>query len=41
MYDAMIVSAALQAGCETLWSEDMQSGLQVDGSLTISDPFRR
>lgn len=38
-YDAMIVSAALAAGCETLWSEDMQHGMPVDGRLTIRNPF--
>jgi predicted nucleic acid-binding protein len=39
LYDAMIVAAALQADCETLWSEDMQHGLVVDGRLRIADPF--
>lgn len=39
-YDAMIVAAALQAGCDTLWSEDMQQGLEVDGGLRIVDPCR-
>ena len=38
-YDAMIVAAALQAGCDTLWSEDMKDGLQVDGRLRIVNPF--
>jgi predicted nucleic acid-binding protein len=40
LYDAMIVSAALQAGCETLWSEDMQHGMTLDEGLRISNPFR-
>lgn len=39
IYDAMIVAAALQADCETLWSEDMQHGLIVEGRLRIADPF--
>ena len=39
IYDAMIVAAALQADCETLWSEDMQDGLIVEGRLRIADPF--
>ena len=39
MYDAMIVASALHAGCDTLWSEDMQHGLNVDRSLTIRNPF--
>jgi len=40
LYDAMIVAAALQAGCETLWSEDMQHGLVVEGRLRVTNPFR-
>lgn len=40
IYDAMIVAAALEAGCDTLWSEDMQDGLRVDDGLTIRNPFR-
>jgi predicted nucleic acid-binding protein len=38
-FDALIVSAALRAGCETLWSEDMQDGLLIEGRLRISNPF--
>ncbi len=38
-FDAMIVAAALQAGSETLWSEDMQHGLTVEGRLKITNPF--
>jgi predicted nucleic acid-binding protein len=37
-YDSMIVAAALEAGCDTLLSEDMQSGLKI-GSLMIINPF--
>lgn len=40
LYDAMIVAAALSAGCDTLMSEDMQDGLRVEGLLTIRNPFR-
>ena len=46
IYDANIVAAAAQAGCEVLYSEDMQHGLSVqiparfgDGSLSIKNPF--
>lgn len=39
IYDAMIVSAALLAQCDTLWSEDMQDGLVVEERLTIRNPF--
>ena len=38
-YDALIVAAALEAGCDTLYSEDMQHGRVLAG-LTIVDPFR-
>jgi predicted nucleic acid-binding protein len=40
IYDSMIVAAALQADCDTLWSEDMQDGLVVDAKLRIVNPFR-
>jgi predicted nucleic acid-binding protein len=39
VYDAMIVASALLAGCTTLWSEDMQDGLLVEGQLRIVNPF--
>ena len=41
IYDAMIVASALVAGCTTLWSEDMQDGLLVEGQLRIINPFAR
>ena len=39
-YDAMIVASALDAGCDTLRSEDMQDGLALDVGLRIVNPFR-
>ena len=39
LYDAMIVAAAALAGCDTLWSEDMQDGLVVEGGLQVRNPF--
>ena len=39
IYDALIVSAALLAGCKTLYSEDMQDGQLLDRQLTIRNPF--
>lgn len=39
IYDALIVAVALEAGCDTVFSEDMQDGLVVEGRLTIRDPF--
>jgi predicted nucleic acid-binding protein len=37
--DSLIVSAAQQAGCHTLYSEDLQHGQQF-GAVTVHDPFR-
>jgi predicted nucleic acid-binding protein len=39
-WDAMIAASALHAGCDTLWSEDMQHGMKLDGGLRIVNPFR-
>ncbi len=39
-YDALIVSSALRAKCDVLYTEDMQSGLVIDGCLRIENPFR-
>jgi predicted nucleic acid-binding protein len=40
IYDAMITASALHADCDTLWSEDMQDGIVLDGRLRIANPFR-
>lgn len=39
IYDATIIAAALEAGCETLWTEDMQHGQVIEGRLHIRNPF--
>ncbi|ESX82858.1 PIN domain-containing protein [Mesorhizobium sp. M0915] len=39
-YDAMIASAAIHAGCDTILSEDMQHGMALDDGLRIVNPFR-
>jgi predicted nucleic acid-binding protein len=39
-YDAMIAASAIHAGCDTLWSEDMQDGMALDEGLRIVNPFR-
>jgi predicted nucleic acid-binding protein len=36
--DALILAAALEAGCDTLYTEDMQAGQNI-GSLRILNPF--
>ena len=37
-YDALILAAALEAGCDILLSEDLQAGRRI-GSLAIVNPF--
>ncbi|MBS4052174.1 MAG: PIN domain-containing protein [Methylomonas sp.] len=39
LYDSMIVSAALLAGCKTLFSEDVQHSQEIEGGLIIINPF--
>jgi predicted nucleic acid-binding protein len=41
IFDALVIASALQAGSETLWSEDMQDGMVIDGRLRIANPFRK
>jgi predicted nucleic acid-binding protein len=40
IYDALVAAAALEAGCTTLYSEDLQDGQVIDGCLTIRNPFK-
>ena len=40
IYDSMIVAAALSAGCDRLWSEDLHHGLVIDARLEVANPFR-
>jgi predicted nucleic acid-binding protein len=37
-YDALIVASAIEAGCDTLYSEAMEDGRKI-GALTIRNPF--
>ena len=37
-YDALIVASAIEAGCDTLYSEDMQHGRTI-GGVAIVNPF--
>jgi predicted nucleic acid-binding protein len=39
IYDALIVAAALDAGCTTLYSEDLQAGQVIGGRLKVQNPF--
>jgi predicted nucleic acid-binding protein len=38
IYDALILAAALDADCDTLYTEDMQDAQRV-GPITIRNPF--
>jgi len=38
-YDSLVIASALEAGCVRLYSEDMQDGQVVEGTLTIRNPF--
>ena len=39
-YDSMIIAAALEAGCERLYSEDMQHRQIINKKLQIVNPFK-
>ena len=40
IYDALIAASALETGCTTLYSEDMQHRQVLEGRLTIFNPFK-
>jgi predicted nucleic acid-binding protein len=39
IFDASLLSVALEAGCDTFLSEDLHDGLLVEGRLTVRNPF--
>lgn len=39
IYDALVIAAALEAGCVTLYSEDLHDGQTINGQVTIRNPF--
>lgn len=39
-YDALMVAAAVKAGCRSFYSEDLHAGLLVGDSLRVVNPFR-
>jgi len=41
VYDSGIVAAAINAGCTTLYSEDLQDGQRIGSNLTIANPFKQ
>lgn len=38
-YEALIVASALEARCDTLYTEDLQHGLRF-GGLAVVNPFQ-
>ena len=38
-YDSLIIASALGAGCQILYSEDMQHNQLIEGKLKIINPF--
>lgn len=40
-YDSLIIASALELGCTTLMTEDMQDGQVIGGRLTLRNPFTR
>ncbi len=39
IYDANILACALTSGCDTVFSEDMQDGMVIEGRLIVRNPF--
>jgi len=39
-FDALLIAAALRAGCARLYSEDLQHGQLIDRQLRIVNPFQ-
>ena len=38
-WDSLIVASAIEAGCNILYSEDLQHGQLINGKLKIVNPF--
>ena len=38
-YDSLIMASALQSGCQTLYSEDLQDGQIIEQRLVVRNPF--
>src|SRR5262249_7170978 len=39
IFDSLVIAAALEASCDTLYSEDLQEGQRMEGLIT-RNPFR-
>ena len=38
-YDSLIISSALECGCSTLYTEDMQHARKINANFSIINPF--
>lgn len=38
-FDSLILASALEAGCQILYSEDLQDGQRIENQLMIINPF--
>ncbi len=38
-FDSLIIATALEAGCDTLYTEDLHHGQVIEGKLTLTNPF--
>ncbi|MDP2752225.1 MAG: hypothetical protein Q8O31_06435 [Rhodocyclaceae bacterium] len=36
---SLIVATALEAGCATLYTEDLHHGQVIEGQMTVTNPF--
>ena len=39
IFDSLIAASALEAECDTWYSEDLQDGQTIEGRVTIRNPF--
>ena len=40
IYDRLIIAAALETGCNLVYSEELHDGQVIENSLTIRNPFK-
>ena len=38
-WDSLVIGSALDAGCNVMYTEDLQHGQQIEGTLRIVNPF--
>jgi predicted nucleic acid-binding protein len=40
-WDSLILASAIESSCAVVYSEDLQAGQQIEGRLTIVNPFKQ